>query len=71
MSNQTLYSIHIILQILYEDGDVEVLRLDKERWELIETGGKPAKVLRLSGILVLLSIYLHSPSQLPSSFLLA
>ncbi|ESQ39921.1 hypothetical protein EUTSA_v10000739mg [Eutrema salsugineum] len=29
--------------ILYEDGDVEVLRLDKERWELIETGGKPTK----------------------------
>ncbi|RID60363.1 hypothetical protein BRARA_F03523 [Brassica rapa] len=27
--------------ILYEDGDVEVLRLDKEHWELIET--KPAK----------------------------
>nr|VDD38116.1 unnamed protein product [Brassica oleracea] len=27
--------------ILYEDGDVEVLRLDKEQWELIET--KPAK----------------------------
>uniref|UniRef100_A0A1J3FJR8 Sister chromatid cohesion protein PDS5-like protein B n=1 Tax=Noccaea caerulescens TaxID=107243 RepID=A0A1J3FJR8_NOCCA len=29
--------------ILYEDGDVEVLRLDKERWELIDTGGKPTK----------------------------
>ncbi|KAF8108398.1 hypothetical protein N665_0109s0023 [Sinapis alba] len=29
--------------ILYEDGDVEVLRLDKEQWELIETAGKPAK----------------------------
>ncbi|KAL1214039.1 putative sister chromatid cohesion protein PDS5 [Cardamine amara subsp. amara] len=29
--------------ILYEDGDVEVLNLDKERWELIDTGGKPAK----------------------------
>ncbi|KAG2261739.1 hypothetical protein Bca52824_068818 [Brassica carinata] len=29
--------------ILYEDGDVEVLRLDKEQWELIETPGKPAK----------------------------
>ncbi|KFK31352.1 hypothetical protein AALP_AA6G101300 [Arabis alpina] len=29
--------------ILYEDGDVEVLRLDKERWELIDAGGKAAK----------------------------
>ncbi|CAH8388794.1 unnamed protein product [Eruca vesicaria subsp. sativa] len=29
--------------ILYEDGDVEVLRLDREQWELIETAGKPAK----------------------------
>ncbi|KAJ0240559.1 Uncharacterized protein HA466_0221710 [Hirschfeldia incana] len=29
--------------ILYEDGDVEVLRLDKEQWELVETAGKPAK----------------------------
>ncbi|KAF8117115.1 hypothetical protein N665_0012s0121 [Sinapis alba] len=28
--------------ILYEDGDVEVLRLDKERWELIDSG-KPTK----------------------------
>ena len=41
------------MQILYEDGDVEVLRLDKEHWELIET--KPAKVLRFSAFLVLLS----------------
>lgn len=49
----------MISQILYEDGDVEVLNLDKERWELIETGGKPAKVLRFSGFWVLLSIYLH------------
>ncbi|CAN8245665.1 unnamed protein product [Cochlearia groenlandica] len=32
--------------ILYEDGDVEVLRLDKERWELIET--KPSKKSRKS-----------------------
>ncbi|CAF2142794.1 BnaA02g25640D [Brassica napus] len=28
--------------ILYEDGDVEVLRLDKERWELVDSG-KPTK----------------------------
>ncbi|XP_010441422.1 PREDICTED: sister chromatid cohesion protein PDS5 homolog A isoform X6 [Camelina sativa] len=34
--------------ILYEDGDVEVLNLDKERWELIDTGGKPAKKSRTS-----------------------
>ncbi|KAI8524884.1 hypothetical protein RHMOL_Rhmol13G0184300 [Rhododendron molle] len=29
--------------VLYEDGDVEVLRLDKERWELIDNGRKPTK----------------------------
>nr|GMD45653.1 sister chromatid cohesion protein PDS5 homolog A isoform X1 [Ipomoea batatas] len=29
--------------ILYEDGDVEVLRLDKERWELVDRGEKPVK----------------------------
>ncbi|KAF8104421.1 hypothetical protein N665_0172s0052 [Sinapis alba] len=36
-------SITGLAKILYEDGDVEVLRLDKEQWELIETAGKPAK----------------------------
>ncbi|XP_075505571.1 sister chromatid cohesion protein PDS5 homolog A-like isoform X1 [Primulina tabacum] len=29
--------------ILYEDGDVEVLRLDKERWELVDNGKKVDK----------------------------
>ncbi|KAJ4704111.1 sister chromatid cohesion protein PDS5-like A-like [Melia azedarach] len=29
--------------ILYDDGDVEVLRLDKERWELLDNGRKPVK----------------------------
>ncbi|CAI9783991.1 unnamed protein product [Fraxinus pennsylvanica] len=29
--------------ILYDDGDVEVLRLDKERWELVENGQKTEK----------------------------
>ncbi|XP_018439839.1 sister chromatid cohesion protein PDS5 homolog A isoform X2 [Raphanus sativus] len=33
--------------ILYEDGDVEVLRLDKERWELIDSG-KPTKKTKTS-----------------------
>ncbi|CAH8388720.1 unnamed protein product [Eruca vesicaria subsp. sativa] len=33
--------------ILYEDGDVEVLRLDKERWELIDSG-KPTKKSKTS-----------------------
>ncbi|XP_061339796.1 sister chromatid cohesion protein PDS5 homolog A-like isoform X2 [Gastrolobium bilobum] len=30
--------------ILYEDGDVEILRLEKERWELIDKGRKSTKV---------------------------
>ncbi|KAL2524137.1 hypothetical protein Adt_09191 [Abeliophyllum distichum] len=29
--------------ILYDDGDVEVLRLDKERWELVDKGQKAVK----------------------------
>ncbi|XP_022877905.1 sister chromatid cohesion protein PDS5 homolog A-B-like isoform X3 [Olea europaea var. sylvestris] len=29
--------------ILYNDGDVEVLRLDKERWELVDNGQKTEK----------------------------
>ncbi|EPS63050.1 hypothetical protein M569_11739, partial [Genlisea aurea] len=28
--------------ILYDDGDVEILRLDKERWKLIESSKNPA-----------------------------
>ncbi|QCD77306.1 sister chromatid cohesion protein PDS5 homolog A-A-like [Vigna unguiculata] len=34
--------------ILYEDGDVEVLSLEKERWELVDKGGKPNKKPKLS-----------------------
>ncbi|KAK7332449.1 hypothetical protein VNO80_29201 [Phaseolus coccineus] len=34
--------------ILYDDGDVEVLCLEKERWELIDKGGKPNKKLKPS-----------------------
>ncbi|XP_007026378.2 PREDICTED: sister chromatid cohesion protein PDS5 homolog A isoform X2 [Theobroma cacao] len=29
--------------VLYDDGDVEVLRLERERWELIDTGRKSGK----------------------------
>ncbi|KAI7985835.1 hypothetical protein LOK49_LG14G00332 [Camellia lanceoleosa] len=31
--------------VLYDDGDVEVLRLDKERWELVDNGYKPTKIV--------------------------
>ncbi|TKY72277.1 Sister chromatid cohesion protein PDS5-like B [Spatholobus suberectus] len=34
--------------ILYDDGDVEVLHLEKERWELIDRGSKPYKKLKPS-----------------------
>ncbi|GMP73500.1 hypothetical protein CsSME_00031242 [Camellia sinensis var. sinensis] len=34
--------------VLYDDGDVEVLRLDKERWELVDNGRKPTKRLKSS-----------------------
>lgn len=31
----------IELKVLYNDGEVEVLRLDKERWKLIDKTPKP------------------------------
>lgn len=31
-------------KMLYDDGDVEILRLEKERWELIDKGRKSSKV---------------------------
>ena len=34
--------------ILYEDGDVEVLRLEKERWELIDKDRKSTKKMKPS-----------------------
>ncbi|GJV33394.1 sister chromatid cohesion protein PDS5 homolog B-like protein isoform X1 [Tanacetum coccineum] len=34
--------------VLYNDGDVEVVRLDKERWELIGNTPKPKKRIRSS-----------------------
>ncbi|KAA8537266.1 hypothetical protein F0562_027047 [Nyssa sinensis] len=32
--------------VLYDDGDVEVIRLEKERWELVDNGRKPIKRLK-------------------------
>ncbi|GFY91653.1 binding protein [Actinidia rufa] len=34
--------------VLYDDGDVEVLRLDKERWELVDNGRRPKKQSKAS-----------------------
>ncbi|KAA8519226.1 hypothetical protein F0562_013482 [Nyssa sinensis] len=34
--------------VLYNDGDVEVLHLEKERWELVDNGVKPIKRLKPS-----------------------
>ncbi|RDX89521.1 Sister chromatid cohesion protein PDS5-like B, partial [Mucuna pruriens] len=34
--------------MLYDDGDVEILRLEKERWELIDKGRKSNKKIKLS-----------------------
>lgn len=36
--------MNFIWKVLYEDGDVEVLRLEKERWELVDNGRKHSKV---------------------------
>nr|GMD40858.1 sister chromatid cohesion protein PDS5 homolog A isoform X1 [Ipomoea batatas] len=43
MKKQKRKNISGLAKILYEDGDVEVLRLDKERWELVDRGEKPVK----------------------------
>ncbi|KAJ7967846.1 sister chromatid cohesion protein PDS5-like A-A-like [Quillaja saponaria] len=34
--------------ILYDDGDVEILRLEKERWELVDKGRRATKNLKSS-----------------------
>ncbi|XP_050367583.1 sister chromatid cohesion protein PDS5 homolog A [Argentina anserina] len=39
-SYDTLKKKHVVL---YADGDVEVLRLEKEKWELVDNGRKPSK----------------------------
>ncbi|PON57633.1 Coatomer beta subunit [Parasponia andersonii] len=44
-SYDTMKKKHVIL---YDDGDVEVLRLEKERWELVDNGRKPTKKLNSS-----------------------
>ncbi|MCH94367.1 sister chromatid cohesion PDS5-like protein, partial [Trifolium medium] len=36
--------------ILYDDGDVEILRLDKERWELLDKGRKSTKKIKRSSL---------------------
>lgn len=38
------YSMTLMYKILYDDGDVEVLRLEKERWEVIDSDHKTSKV---------------------------
>jgi sister-chromatid-cohesion protein PDS5 len=34
--------------VLYDDGDIEVLRLDKERWELVDKSRKPVERINFS-----------------------
>ncbi|KAI4298831.1 hypothetical protein L6164_032348 [Bauhinia variegata] len=46
--------------ILYDDGDVEILRLEKERWELVDKSRKPAKKLKTSKTVSSLEV---SPQQ--------
>lgn len=41
-----------ISKILYDDEDVEVLRLDRERWELVDNGLK-AKVRKVTKSFIL------------------
>ena len=39
-SYDSLKSKHVIL---HDDGDIEIIRLEKERWELIDKGHKATK----------------------------
>ena len=43
-NSDAIFIFHLVSKILYDDGDVEVLLLKKERWELVDKGGKSAKV---------------------------
>lgn len=47
-------------KILYDDGDVEILRLEKERWELLDKGRKSTKV---SGFPLVLIVHLLFPLE--------
>lgn len=40
-TSNTILPWHVFWKVLYYDGDVEVLRLEKERWELIDSNHKP------------------------------
>ncbi|CAJ1962734.1 unnamed protein product [Sphenostylis stenocarpa] len=50
--------------ILYDDGDVEVLCLEKERWEVVDKGGKATKVFNFS-FFFFLSLAHFSCSSVP------
>lgn len=58
---QTIMNVYFVYQILYVDGDEEILRLEKERWRFISVGRTTDKV----GLDQLVSsscyIYLHVP----------
>jgi len=41
---QLIFTNCIMLKVLYDDGDIEVLCLDKERWKLVGNGHKLAEV---------------------------
>ncbi|CAK8564487.1 unnamed protein product [Lathyrus sativus] len=46
-SHDCLKKKHVIL---YDDGDVEILRLDKERWKLLDKGRKSTKKIKRSSL---------------------
>ncbi|KAI8032279.1 hypothetical protein LOK49_LG01G00536 [Camellia lanceoleosa] len=47
-SSESYDSKHKKYVVLYDDGDVDVLHLDKEHWELADNGHKPTKRLKSS-----------------------
>ncbi|XP_058753154.1 sister chromatid cohesion protein PDS5 homolog A-like isoform X1 [Vicia villosa] len=49
--------------ILYDDGDVEILRLDKERWNLLDKGRKSTKKIKRSSLATFRHKHKGSPSK--------
>lgn len=59
-----------MVKVLYNDGDVEVLHLEKERWELVDGDHRPKKVYFVVWLRIslptqgLLSSSIHCPLAL-------
>jgi len=67
-SSDIIVPWHVMWKILYDDGDVEVLYLEKERWELIDKGGKPNKVSNFPFFFILSLTHFSCSSVSPKRY---